>query len=246
MLSMSRILRVGAVLVAAFALLGAANTQSLSPSARADIKTIGIISVLGSTFMFEDASESTFNWLRPPKANFLEISDWGIDDLVTQTIAKAVAKRFVEKPVSFEPADFNTWTYDDLAHHIRDFEDPDPDIDAYVVIVRDWRSDTIDASGHRFAGLGFYRRDQAARKTQFGIFAAYRIVLLDAHDGHVIASRAALLPDGTLPWTAADASLWPKTQNDLTDAQRAVLQSDIRKLITATLLPTLHQLKLTE
>jgi hypothetical protein len=242
--SLSGLLRAGAVFVAAFALWGAANTQSLP--ARAGVKTVGIISALGNTFMFEDASPSAFDWLRPAKADFLEISDWGVDDLVTQTIAKAVAKHFAVKPVTFEPADFNTWTYDDLAHRIRDFEDPDPDIDAYLVIVRDWRGDAIGASGHRFAGLGLYRRDPGAGKSLLSVFASYRIVILDAHDDHVIASRAALLPDGTLPRVAADASLWPKTQNDLTDAQRAILQSDIRKLIAASLPPTLQRMKLTD
>ena len=237
---MRRVALACAALLAAVSLANAgAYTGSISPQAK--IKTIGIISAIGDTLMFEHVRASTFEWMGPPDASFLEIADWGIDDLVTRETTAALTKRFTIKPVTFEEADFDSWTYKTLARDIRELPLPDDDIDAYVVILRDWRHDEIGNSVHQVAGLGLYRRDGGGSE-RLGAYACYRIVIVDARSYGIIASRAALLPNGKLPWTQLSPSLWPRTQNDLSDSENKALQGDLTKLVEETLAPTLRRM----
>jgi len=208
------------------------------------IKTVAVISALGDTFLFERISAKDFEWLGPPDSHFLEISDWAIDPAVTQTVSAALAKRFTVKPIVFRPADFSTWDYSNLKTATLGLNG-DPAIDAYVLILRDWRPDEIGYSVHWLGGLGLYRKERPSGRPKTGVFASYRIVVVDALTGDTIISRAAQLPNNALPWLPEDAALWPKTQNDLTDAQRATLSAAETKLIDATLLRTLVQMNLT-
>ncbi|HEY6578906.1 MAG TPA: hypothetical protein VIY09_06250 [Rhizomicrobium sp.] len=210
------------------------------------IASIGIITALGDTCMFERVPDKPFEWIAPPEASFLEVSDWGIDDHVANTIASLLGRRYRVQSIPIEHQDFDTWTYRSLARRIRELPVPLTPVDAYLVVLRDWRVDEIGDSDHQVAGLGLYRRDRGARKTRFGVFASYRLVLADPDTGDVIASRPALLPDGRLPWLPATPGLWPPTQNDLTQAQRRALQSDFLELIHATLPRTLRQLRLAD
>ncbi|HUO91605.1 MAG TPA: hypothetical protein VMU22_01730 [Rhizomicrobium sp.] len=223
-------------------LLGASGpyTARLSPQDLRTIRTVAVISALGNTFLFEHIPEGKFSALGPPDSHFLEISDWSVDPMIEKTVAAALARRFTVEPIAYRPADFSTWDYSNLKRASLDLNG-DPAIDAYVLILRDWRSDEIDYSVHALGGLGLYRNDRA---TKLGVFASYRIVVVDALTGDTIASRAALLANDKLPWVPVPAPLWPKTPNDLTEAQRATLKADETKLIDATLLPTLAAMKL--
>ena len=51
------------------------------------IHSIGIIAAIGDTCMFVHVRDAPFDWIEPTEASFLEISDWGIDDEVTNMIA---------------------------------------------------------------------------------------------------------------------------------------------------------------
>ncbi|MGO8714166.1 MAG: hypothetical protein ACLQUZ_19285 [Rhizomicrobium sp.] len=239
---MGRIKGAIGIVVTAFVLCAAGPYSGrLSPGDLRHIRTVAVISAVGHSFLFQHVSNKAFEWLGPPDSHFLEISDWALDPLVTREVTAALAKHFAIKPVVFEPADFSSWDYSLLRRDTLDLN-VDPAIDAYVLILRDWRADEIGDSVHALGGLGLYRRDGGPAK--YGVFASYRIVVVDAITGDTIASRAALLRDGALPWLPADPSLWPKTQNDLTDAQRATLQAEETKLIEATLLRTLAQMNL--
>ena len=232
-------------LVAAFmaVALGAAGpyAQRLSPQERHRIKTVAVISAVGHSFLFQHVRETGFEWLGPPDSHLLEISDWALDPLVTTKVTTALAKSFAVKPIAFQPADFSSWNYALLRKAAFNLND-DPAIDAYVLILRDWTPDEIGYSNHALGGLGLYRRD--GRRAKSAVFASYRIVVVDALKGEIIASHAARLRDGTLPVIPSDPSLWPKTPNDLTDAQRATLAADETKLIDATLPRTLNEMGL--
>jgi hypothetical protein len=214
-------------------------TDHLSP--HTNIKTVAIISAIGETFMFEHVRNSSFEWTSPPETSFLEISDWGIDDLVTREAAAALSKSFSVKPATFEEADFDTWTWPTLIRNIRALPLPVDDIDAYVVILRDWRGDEIGNSVHQVAGVGMYRRDVSGAP-RLGVFASCRIVIVDAHSYDIIASRPVLANGGKLPWSPVPTSAWPMTENDLTDAQKTTAQSDLTKLVDETLAPALRQM----
>jgi hypothetical protein len=222
---------------------GGPYTTRLSPLDTRTIKTVAVISALGNTFLFEHVSAKDFEWLGPPDSRFLEVSDWAIDPLIEKAATAALAKRFTVKPIVFRPADFSTWDYSNLKSAALGLNG-DPAIDAYVLILRDWRPDEIGYGVHGLGGLGLYRKDRSSGHPKLGVFASYRIVVVDALTGDTIASHTALLPGDKLPWLPEDAALWPKTPNDLTEPQRAALAAAETKLIEATLLPTLSAMRL--
>jgi hypothetical protein len=231
-----------ALCVGAAIMLSGANPKGSPPR----IRSIGIIAALGDTCMFERVPDTAFEWIAPPLAGFLEVSDWNIDEEVTNAIAKQLGPRYRAQSIAIEHQDFDAWTYDSLARHIRELPIPETPVDAYLLVLRDWRHDAIGNTNHRLGGLGLYRRDRRGGSRRFGAFASYRLVLLDATSGDLIASRPALMPDGRLPWLPANASLWPRTQNDLSDIQRSTLRGDFLALIDQTLPRALKQIGFAE
>jgi hypothetical protein len=241
---MRRIGAAFAIVIAAFALCAAGPySDRLSADELRHVKTVAIISVIGHSFLFQHVRDTSLEWLGPPDSHFLEISDWALDPQVTRETTAALAKHFAIKAIAFEPADFSTWNAFLLRRTTLDLN-ADPAIDAYVMILRDWRPDEIGGSVHALGGLGLYRRDFAHGPAKFGVFASYRVVVVDALTGAIIASRAAAMRDGSLPWSPAAPSLWPQTPNDLTDAQRAILDTNVTALIEATLPRTLAEMGL--
>ena len=208
------------------------------------IHSIGIIAAVGDTCMFEHVSNRTFQWIGAPEASFLEISDWGIDDEVTKTIAAALAPAYRTQSIAIEHQDFDTWTYDSLRRRIRELPVPETPVDAYLLILRNWRGDDIGGSVHQLGGLGFYRRDFSGGSKRYGVFASYRLMLLEPQRGGIIASRAALQPNGRLPWLPISPALWPRTQNYLSVAQRETLHHDFLHLLDTTLPTALRKLGL--
>ncbi len=230
-----------AICIGAAAMLSGTGPRATPPN----IRSIGIIAALGDTCMFERVPDTAFEWIAPPRASFLEISDWGIDDEVTNTIAKQLGPHYRVQSIAIEHQDFDAWTHGSLARRIRELPIPETPVDAYLLVLRDWRHDAIGDTDHEVAGLGLYRRDRRAGR-RLGAFASYRLVLLDANNGDLIASRSALLPDGRLPWLPAAASFWPRTPNDLNNGQRNLLKSDFIKLIDTTLPRALKQIGFAE
>jgi len=212
--------------------------------AHTDIRSIGIIAAIGDSCMFEHVTDKPFEWIGPTNASFLEISDWGIDDEVTKTIAAVLAPAYRTQSIAIEHQDFDTWTHDSLQRRIHELPVPETPVDAYLLILREWQSDAIGGSDHQLGGLGFYRRDFPGGRHRYGLFASYRLVLMEPDRGVILASRVAVLPNGHLPWLPVSLPLWPRTQNDLTDMQRDTLHADLLKLIGASLPATLRQLGL--
>jgi len=232
-----RLARLFAALLAALAVSAAGPyTNRLAPQELRRIKTVAVISAVGHSFLFQHVTDTGFEWLGPPDAHFLEVSDWALDTDIAQQVTQALATEFTVKPVAFVPSDFSSWNDALLKRAALDLNG-DPAIDAYVFVLRDAHYDAIGHGVHDLGGLGLYRGDGA--NTCYGVFASYRIVVVDALTGNTIASRAALMPDGSLPWLPVGASLWPKTPNDLSEAQRATLLADETRLIAATLPRTL-------
>ncbi len=228
-------------ILAAFVLCGAGlDSTRLTGEQLRRIHTVAILSALGRSFAFERVPDTAFEWLGPPESSFLEISDWQLDAQIERATEAALAQRFVVKPVAYEPAIFSSWSVALLRRAAFDLND-DPAIDAYVLILRDWRADTIGDSVHEIGGLGLYRRDGMPAPP--ALFASYRVVVVDALDGRVLASRAGLTRDGRLPF--AHCAFWPENQNALTPSQRDVLRRGEDRMIAATLPRTLAALGLT-
>jgi hypothetical protein len=227
-----------------FATLAAVLLGAWAPKPpHVDIKSVGIIAAVGDTCMFEHIRNARFEWIGSPEASFLEISDWGIDDTVAKAVTAALSPRYRVQLIAIEHQDFNTWTYNSLARRIRELPMPEIPVDAYLLILRDWRGDEIGNSDHQLAGLGVYRRDllHGARN---GVFASYRLVLMEPDQGRIVASRAALLPNGHLPCLPVSSALWAPTQNDLSAGQKRKLQADFLALIDETLPDTLGRIGL--
>lgn len=206
------------------------------------IKSIGVIAAIGDTCMFERIPDRPFAWIAPPQASFLGISDWGLDDEVTDAITKRLKTRYRVQTISFEHQDFDAWTYQSLARHIRELPLPETPVDAYLLVLRDWRHDDIGGTNHDVGGLGLYRRDVDRRAPRVGVFASWRLVLANPDNGSIIATLPALLPDGRLPWLPAAPSFWSRSQNDLTGTQRRTLRSDFAELVDASLPGTLKRM----
>jgi hypothetical protein len=232
-------IRTTAICLGVFMLLSGAGPDA-SPSR---VQSIGVIVALGDACMFERIPDTAFDWIAPPRANFLEISDWGIDDEVANTITRQLAARYKVQTIAVEHQDFDAWTYNSLQRRIRELPIPETSVDAYLLVLRDWRPDAIGDTDHEVGGLGLYRRDGPGRDDRFGVFASYRIVLLAADSGYLIASRPALL-SGRLPWLPAKPSLWPRRPNDVTASQQKILTTDFKTLIDLTLPSTLRRLGL--
>ena len=209
-----------------------------------EIKSIGIIADVGDTCMFERVTNRPFEWIGPPKAGFLEISGWRIDDEVTKAVTATLEPRYSVQAIAIEHQDFDTWTYQSLSRRVRELPVPEIPVDAYLLILRDWRADDIGRSDHQVGGLGLYRRDFPRGGARYGVFASYRLVLMEPDRGEIIASRAALLPNGQLPWLPVASSLWPRTQNHLSDTQDKSLHAEFLALIGEALPATLRQLGL--
>jgi hypothetical protein len=208
------------------------------------IKSIGVIAAVGDTCMFEHVTVAPFQWIGPPRASFLEISDWGIDDAVATAIAALLAPPYNVQTIAIEHQDFDTWTYDTLSRRVRELPVPETAVDAYLLVLRDWNGDAIGGSLHQLGGLGLYRRDLPHGGKRVAVFASYRLVLMEPEHGGIIASRAALLPDRRLPLLPVSSSLWPRTQNELSGSQRETLRRDLLQLLDTTLPSTLRSLGL--
>jgi hypothetical protein len=238
------IARIGLAILLTVA-LSASGPGALSPPDLARIRTVAIISAVGQSFAFERVHPSSFEWFAPPDSRYLEISDWKIDDDVTREITAALSGRVTIKKVNFQRADFGTWNYAWLRQRVFELNG-DPGIDAYILVLRDWHYDAIGNSVHDLQGLGLYRHDSQSGENREGVYASYRIVVIDANTGAIYASRAATMPDGSLPWTPTQPSLWPATPNDLTVAQQKSLEADLALLIGKTLPRALAGIRLTD
>jgi len=232
---MNRLVHCCAALVAFLLTAPGPYAQRLPP--HSNIKTVGIISAIGQSFMIERVPASPLQWLGPPDASFLDIGDWSVDARVTREATQALSKKFSVRSVAFEEADFDSWTWPNLLDRIAQLPVPMENIDAYVVILRDWRGDEIGGSVHQLAGLGLY-----SRQSRTGVFASYRIAVIDARSDSIVASRAVLTRDGQLPWIPVAPAVWPRRRYDLTTAQISLLQTDVRVLIDKTLVPTLDEI----
>lgn len=215
-----------------------------APPEHRAIRSIGIIAALGDTCMFEHVRDGNFAWIAPPQASFLEISDWGIDDAVTSRIATLLGADVAVQPIAIAHQDFDTWSDASIGRHIRELPIPETPVDAYLLVLRDWRPDAIGGSDDALGGLGLYRRDFNQGRERLGVFASWRLVLADPDRGGIIASVPALLPKGRLPWLPAPRTLWPRTQNDISEIERRQLRSNFLQLIDRSLPGTLEKIGL--
>ncbi len=227
--------------VATWILLGADGpyTERVAPETLRHIRNVAVISDMGGTLQFEQVEAG--RWLKPANAAFLAIADWGLDADAARTVTAALSKEFSVLPITFDPAVFSTWNDTLLRRATLDLNG-DPAIDAYVLILRDWSTDRIFYTGHDVGGLGVLH--EAGGPT--ALYASYRILLVDALSGNILASRAARLPQERLPAIASADALWPQRTNDLTPSQAVAIREDLRRLIDATLIPTLKKLHLAQ
>jgi len=208
------------------------------------IKSVGVIAALGDTCMFVHVRDTPFQWIGPPEAGFLEISDWGLDDEVAKLVETALGPRYNVQSIPIEHQDFDTWSYASLTRRVRELPVPVTPVDAYLLVLRDWHPDAIGGSDHHLVGLGLYRNDLVHGRGRYGEFAAYRLVLMEPDRGKVLASVPGILLTAEFPTLPAKPTLWPRTQNDLTDRQRETLRENFLSLMVNSLPVTLEWLGL--
>ena len=212
--------------------------------AHVDVRSIGIIAAVGDTCMFERVGSSRFEWLLPPQASFLEISDWGIDDDVTNFIAASLGTHYRVQSIAIEHQDFDTWTYDSLSR-LSNSSNPEAGAISYGY---DNNSNVLTKIAPAPNQTG-----TATVTTTYTYDVLNRLRNKSYSDNST--PSPSFIYDLVDPWGTNYPFNYigsaPKrfivraaTQNDLTDAQRETLHRDFLQLLDATLPDTLRQLGL--
>lgn len=119
---------------------------------------------------------------------------------------------------------------------------PREEIDAYIVVSQDTRAIEQGAM-LTFKGYGLYHRRSLFR-TITDVFAAYRIMLVDARTGELIADREGGIETGffesALPRKRVDNARWPGDETPLPPEGIALLRDDLTALIDESLNWTLR------
>lgn len=237
----------GLLLFFLFVALPGARAAELSTRDGRPVRNVAVVSGIGDTVVLYHAEPSVPVTVYVSDVRMLVIPDFSIDARIERLITSALAPRFniVRTRPEGASIDFGEWDARAIGEKIRGFPQRD-DVDAYVIACRDERA--IESGAFlTFSGLGLYNRESLFREIT-DVFAAYRIVMMDARTGEVIVGREAGIEtgpfDSALPRKRVDNSRWPGDDTPLPPDQVPILRDDLYQLIDASVPWTLKELKL--
>jgi len=202
---------------------GPTTPQTVSPEAVAKVKTIGVISSLGTAIHYERVGAGGWDndFYATPGTQL------GIDPYVVGVVGKQLIGRFDVKPVAYNPADFVAGeddTYETMALKIRSRARPG-NLDAYLLVLAGNGLLTktsqagIDFSNQPIAGLGLTRKSSLTTH-DYWAHALYVVVMIDGHTGKVLSATAAPggyqelglleVPKIPGPYRDVDETYWPE------------------------------------
>ena len=235
---------------AALALSACASApSSVSKEAVGQIKTIGIISSLGTDLHYERIGAGGWDndFYTVPAASL------GIDPTVVDLVGKQLTGRFAVKRVTYNPADFAPTpddTLETMAAKIRASARP-LDLDAYLLVLRanaqlQTSGNTWDFSAQQVTGFGVTRKSRMVDH-DYWAHALYVVVMVDGHTGKVLSETAApggyqklgLLefPQMGGPYKDVDETYWPEDPQHPTSAVTAKLVDGMLKPLFVESLP---------
>jgi hypothetical protein len=234
----------GFLLVFAFACPMALAAELTTSDGRA-VRNVAVVSGIGDTVVLYHAEPSIPVTVYVSDVRMLVIPDFSIDARIERLIGSLLATRFniVTRPTV--RIDFGEWDARAIGEKIRGLPKRE-DVDAYVIACRDERA--IESGAFlTFSGLGLYNRESLFREIT-DVFAAYRIVMVDARTGEIITGREAGIETGpfesALPRKRVANARWPGDDKPLPPDQIPILRDDLYELIDASVPWTLRELKL--
>ena len=185
-----------------------ASSALATPDEYANIHTVAIVSAFGGKMNLQTVGVTVFG----NSSNQLDLSGT-IDTTVTARIASMISGRFSIKPSPLDASFFETMTEEDRvpnALQAKILARPDPDIDAYIVVVTGHQT----FMGQTNDGLGLMHSTGLFGKSDNLFYANYAVVVIDAKDSHIIAWSHGRSNDGN-PHTGfviaiCDKSIWPE------------------------------------
>jgi hypothetical protein len=147
--------------------------------------------------------------LRAKRGYFL-IPDWRIDVHIENRVAVALAAHYavVQSEAEATTRGQEAWGETVVVEQVRKLP-PRSEIDAYVVIARGASHDHIGDTAVDVEGLGFYHHDRAIASID-AVYAVFRIVVVDARSGRILAERdAGTAADPDMAYRLVDKALWP-------------------------------------
>jgi hypothetical protein len=231
---------------AAIALL-ASRAHADQPRKLSDVHTIAIIAAMG-----DKAELTDVGWLTGGGRSTIDVSGWGLDDLVTRDIAAALQGTYTIKAAAYDHAAYASPGGDFIGNGpIFDLIAARNDralVDAYVVIYPIGDGDPITHLKQQFKGLGMYNAPLMFHHTVFD-YALYEVEVIDSITCKTIARNMLILGytkflDQVVTWNEAYGAVMPPSVDAMTDAQVAAFRGRATKLIDASIKPTLAQLGL--
>lgn len=143
----------------------------------AGIHTVGVVSAIGDSFFFDNDGPSIL-----PRGGIepLDISSWGIDPWLEQTVKAAISTRFSVRPIEVGTGAARRCTAPEQCASTLPHTD---NVDAYVLVYKAWIPDPITGMGN-VAGLGIlYHPGLFGLGTAYAIHATYGVVVIDARTG---------------------------------------------------------------
>jgi hypothetical protein len=229
----------GWMLAAAMAFVCVTPVRAQAPDL-SSIHTIGVISAIGHSIALKNVGLMVFG----NSMDTIDSSGWGIDAAIQDEIATALAGRFTLKPVAADPVAFSTqatswWSTSEVP--VEDLVAALPGregIDAYLVIYPFPLQDPVYGTNQFIRGLGVYRHGGLGESVS--LYAFYRCELIDAKTNKQIVASAGMLGkfslfDHPLPIAPADAAIWAKKADALTDVQRNAIRTAMTALVRRSL-----------
>lgn len=203
-----------------------------------DIHTIGVVSVIGSELTVKGIGVTVFG----NDAHAEYVGRWNLDATVTQWIAAALSPRFKVKPLAVAPE--RRLDCDDVLLCVTDAVRQE-DVDAFLVVYPFPVDDPL-GTNQRLRGLGLYRKAGLFGDAICGMYAMYRVAVIDAKSGSEIDGATARLPTGDFlgrawPWVKMEDEYWPERGFDALDnARKQTVEERLTRLVEVSLPMALH------
>jgi hypothetical protein len=241
------------VAIIASAALVACETMADSEDV-ARIKTVGIISVAGSPLELRYFGPFRYSWKE------LDISDWGLDAAITESIRDALTGHFEVRAIEFDSSKFGRTPspgesflseHERVVRSIRETARPADGgrpVDAYVLVYQEVSADPYGTNGPLtgggLRGLGIYNRSHPLIGRAMAVYASVSIAVIDGQDFGLIAASGGQrshwedVNDSNFwitvetPFGAeASTELAPQQIQGMKEAFRIKLQKDLRPLL---------------
>lgn len=212
------------------------------------VRNIAVLSGLGEQVDLHHIEPSVPITVYTAHSRLITIPGFAIDDYVERKVTSLISARFNVVPT--RPRDYaldfgGAGSERATVRQIKALA-PRDDVDAYIVIYRDERAVEPGALLN-FIGLGLYHRVSLFREIT-DVYAAYRLLLVDARSGETIVAREGGIEtglwDSSLARKRVDNTRWPGKFAPLPPEGVTQLRDDLYRLMDESLEWTMKELEL--